>query len=151
SPRYGERWGRHWLDVAGYADSDGYTSEDPLRPHAYKYRDYLIRAFNADMPFDQFIREQVAGDELVRLPYRDLPPGDIDKLVATGFLRTAPDGTGVGGVDQTTAANQVLADTLKVVSTAFLGLTVGCAQCHDHKFDPISQVDYYRLRSVFEP
>jgi hypothetical protein len=151
SPEYGERWGRHWLDVAGFADSDGYTSEDPLRPDAYKYRDYVIRAFNADMPFNQFIREQLAGDELVRLPYRDLPPGDIDKLVATGFLRTAPDGTGVGGVDQATAANQVLADTLKVVSTAFLGLTVGCAQCHDHKFDPISQVDYYRLRSVFEP
>ncbi len=151
SPRYGERWGRHWLDVAGYADSEGYTQEDNVRLYAYKYRDYVIRSLNEDKPFDQFIREQIAGDELVRSPYRDLSPGDLDKLIATGFLRTAPDGTGSAGVDQTTARNQVLSDTIKIVSTSLLGLTVGCAQCHNHKYDPIPQTDYYRIRAIFEP
>ncbi|HEY7157497.1 MAG TPA: PSD1 and planctomycete cytochrome C domain-containing protein [Gemmataceae bacterium] len=151
SPRYGERWGRHWLDVAGYADSEGYVQTDSERPYAYKYRDYVIRSLNADKPFDQFIREQVAGDEMLRPPYRDLSPDDLDKLIATGFLRTAPDGTGSGGVDATTARNQVISDTLKIVSTSLLGLTVGCAQCHNHKYDPIPQEDYYRLRAVFEP
>ena len=151
SPRYGERWGRHWLDVAGYADSEGYTQEDRVRAYAYKYRDYVIRSLNADMPFDQFIREQIAGDEMVRPPYRDLPPGDLDKLIATGFLRTAPDGTGAAGVDPNIARNQVLSDTIKIVSTSLLGLTVGCAQCHNHKYDPIPQTDYYRLRAIFEP
>jgi len=151
SPRYGERWGRHWLDVAGYADSEGYTQTDSVRAYAYKYRDYVIRSLNADKPFDQFIREQVAGDEMLRPPYRDLSPADLDKLIATGFLRMAPDGTGSGGVDPTTARNQVLSDTLKIVSTSLLGLTVGCAQCHNHKYDPIPQTDYYQLRAVFEP
>ncbi len=151
SPRYGERWGRHWLDVAGYADSEGYTQEDSVRAYAYKYRDYVIRSLNADVPFDQFIREQIAGDEMVRPPYRDLSPSDLDKLIATGFLRTAPDGTGAAGVDQNIARNQVLSDTIKIVSTSLLGLTVGCAQCHNHKYDPIPQTDYYRLRAIFEP
>jgi hypothetical protein len=151
SPRYGERWGRHWLDVAGYADSEGYTQEDSIRPYAYKYRDYVIRSLNANKPFDAFIREQIAGDEMVRPPYQDLSPDDLDKLIATGFLRTAPDGTGSAGVDQTLARNQVLSDTLKIVATSLLGLTVGCAQCHNHKYDPIPQTDYYRLRAVFEP
>ncbi|MGH7172715.1 MAG: PSD1 and planctomycete cytochrome C domain-containing protein [Gemmataceae bacterium] len=151
SPRYGERWGRHWLDVAGYADSEGYTPTDRERPYAYKYRDYVIRSLNADKSFDQFIREQVAGDEMLRPPYRDLSADDLDKLIATGFLRTAPDGTDSRGVEATTARNQVVADTLKIVSTSLLGLTVGCAQCHNHKYDPIPQEDYYRLRAVFEP
>ncbi len=151
SPAYGERWGRHWLDVAGYADSEGYAAEDAVRPHAYKYRDYVIRSFNADKPFDQFILEQLAGDELVRPPYPGRPPDEIDKLIATGFLRMAPDGTGSGGVDQTLARNQVLADTIRILSSSLLGLTVGCAQCHDHKYDPIPQTDYYRLRAVLEP
>jgi hypothetical protein len=151
SPRYGERWGRHWLDVAGYADSEGYTAADTVRPWAYKYRDYVIRAFNADKPFDEFIREQLAGDEMVRPPYQNLAPADLDKLVATGFLRMAPDGTGSGGIDHDVARNQVVADTLKIVSTSLLGLTVGCAQCHDHRYDPIPQTDYYRLRAIFEP
>jgi mono/diheme cytochrome c family protein len=151
SPRYGERWGRHWLDVAGYADSEGYTPEDTVRPHAYKYRDYVIRSFNADKPFDEFVREQLAGDELVPPPYQNLGPADVEKLVATGFLRMAPDGTGSGRVDQGTARNQVIADTIKIVSTALLGLSVGCAQCHNHRYDPIPQADYYRLRAVFEP
>jgi mono/diheme cytochrome c family protein len=151
SPLYGERWGRHWLDVAGYADSDGYTSADAVRPYAYKYRDYVIRSFNRDKPFDQFIQEQLAGDEMVRPPYRTLTPGDVEKLTATGFLRTAPDGTASPGIDQTAARNQVIAETLKIVSTSLLGLTVGCAQCHNHRYDPIPQTDYYRLRALFEP
>ncbi|HSU66770.1 MAG TPA: PSD1 and planctomycete cytochrome C domain-containing protein, partial [Tepidisphaeraceae bacterium] len=151
SPHYGEHWGRHWLDTAGYADSDGYVDSDPVRKFAYRYRDYVIRAFNDDKPFDQFIREQLAGDEMVRPPYKDLSPEQIDKLAATGFLRMAPDGTGAGADDQTAARNSVVADTIKVVSTSLLGLTVGCAQCHSHKYDPIPQTDYYRLRAVFEP
>jgi hypothetical protein len=150
SPHYGERFGRHWLDVAGYADSEGYTN-DTVRPHAYKYRDYVIRAINADRPFDQFLQEQLAGDEMVRPPYRDLSPQDVERLTATGFLRMAPDGTASPGVNLAEASNQVLADTLKAVSIGLLGLTVGCAQCHDHRHDPIPQTDYYRLRAIFEP
>jgi mono/diheme cytochrome c family protein len=151
SPRYGERWGRHWLDVAGYADSDGYTNQDPVRKYAYKYRDYVIRSFNQDKPFDQFIQEQLAGDEMLQPPYKELRPEEIEKLVATGYLRMAPDGTGTGGVDQNIARNQVVADAIKIVSTSLLGLTVGCAQCHNHRYDPIPQADYYRLRAIFEP
>jgi hypothetical protein len=151
SPQYGERWGRHWLDVAGYADSEGYSNDDTVRPHAYKYRDYVIRSFNADKSFAEFIQEQLAGDEMVKQPYQNLSAGDIDKLVATGFLRMAPDGTASRGVDQPLARNQVIADTLKIVSTSLLGLTVGCAQCHNHRYDPIPQTDYYRLRAIFEP
>jgi uncharacterized protein DUF1553/uncharacterized protein DUF1549/cytochrome c len=151
SPRYGERWGRHWLDVAGYADSEGYTGDDTVRKFAWKYRDYVIRAFNEDKPFDQFIREQLAGDEMVDPPYADLSPEKIEKLTATGFLRMVPDGTGSGVVDQNAARNQVVADTIKIVSTSLLGLTVGCAQCHDHRYDPLSQEDYYRLRAILEP
>ena len=150
SPFYGERWGRHWLDVAGYADSEGYTEEDPVRPHAYKYRDYVIRAFNEDMPLNRFIQEQLAGDEMVRPPYQSLKANDIDKLVATGFLRMAPDGT-ASGADRKLAMNQVVADTLQIVGTSLLGLTVNCAQCHNHRYDPIPQTDYYRMRAIFEP
>ena len=151
SPRYGERWGRHWLDVAGYADSEGYTNADTVRLWSYKYRDYVIRAINADKPFDAFIREQLAGDELVPLPHRNLSPDKIEKLVATGFLRMAADGTGSGGINQPEARNAVLAETLKIVSSSLMGMTVGCAQCHDHRYDPIPQVDYYRFRAIFEP
>ena len=151
SPRYGERWARHWLDVAGYADSEGGSVEDPVRPTAWKYRDYVIRSFNADKPFDQFIREQLAGDEMVKPPYPNLTPADLDKLVATGFLRMAPDPSGVPGVDQKLARNQTISDTVKIVSSAFLGVTVGCAQCHNHRYDPIPQADFYRLRAILEP
>jgi hypothetical protein len=151
SPHYGERWGRHWLDVAGYADSEGYTNDDSERKWAWKYRDYVIRSFNDDKPLDEFIREQLAGDEMVAPPYKDLKPADAEKLVATGFLRMAPDGTATGGVDQTQARNQVMADTINIVSSSLLGLTVGCAQCHHHRYDPIPQTDYYRLRAIFEP
>lgn len=151
SNRYGERWARHWLDVAGYADSNGGTEADSERGWIWRYRDYVIRSFNADKPFDQFITEQLAGDELVTPPHRDLPGEDLDKLTATGFLRLAPDPTGDGPPDADLARNQVIADTLQIVSSSLLGLTVQCAQCHDHRYDPIPQTDYYRLRAVFEP
>lgn len=151
SPHYGERWGRHWLDVAGYADSEGYTNEDPVRPHAFRYRDYVIRSFNENKPIDQFICEQLAGDEMIPMPKKDLTPADIDKLVATGFLRMAPDGTATGGSNDPEARNQTIADTLQIVTTSLMGLTVGCARCHDHRYDPIPQTDYYRLRAIFDP
>lgn len=149
-PQYGERWGRHWLDAAGYADSEGFTPEDPLRDYAYKFRDYVIRSFNTDKPFNQFVTEQLAGDELVRPPYKNLKAEDLDKLIATGFLRMSPDGTALAA-DQNVARNAVVSDTLKIVTSSMMGLTVGCAQCHDHRYDPIPQTDYYRLRAIFEP
>jgi mono/diheme cytochrome c family protein len=149
SPRYGERWARHWLDVAGYADSAGATQDDPPRPYAWKYRDWVVRALNADVPFDRFLVEQLAGDELVPPPHAQLPPESIDRLTATGFLRMAADGTAGGGDPE--SRNRVVADTLGIVSSALLGLTVGCAQCHDHRYDPIPQSDYYALRALFEP
>ncbi|MEX2287527.1 MAG: PSD1 and planctomycete cytochrome C domain-containing protein [Planctomycetaceae bacterium] len=151
SPNYGERWGRHWLDVAGYADSEGDTQSDTPRTDAYKYRDYVIRSFNADKPFDRFIHEQLAGDEMVAPPYANLSDESTELLTATGFLRMSVDGTVSGGGDQEALRNQVMADTIKIVSSSLLGLTVGCAQCHDHRYDPISQADYYRMRAVFEP
>src|SRR5262249_19641370 len=113
-------------------------------------RDYVIRSFNADRPFDAFLTEQLAGDELVRPPYDRLGPGEVEKLVATGFLRMAPDGTGSPGVDAKAASNQTVAHTLQIVPPALLGLTRHCAQCHNHRYDPIPQADYYRLRAVFE-
>jgi cytochrome c553 len=151
SPHYGERWGRHWLDVAGYADSEGYTDEDTPRDWAYFYRDYVIASFNADKPFNFFIHEQLAGDELVKPPYKNLSEDQIERLAATGFLRMAPDGTAASGIDKNVARNEVVADTIKIVSSSLMGLTVGCARCHDHRYDPIPTVDYYRLRAVFEP
>ena len=153
SPEYGERWGRHWLDVAGYADSDGYTDRDVEREFAYFYRDYVVDSLNADIGFDRFVREQLAGDELLERQSdgEDLSAANVAKLAATGFLRMAPDGTSTGGVDRAEAANQNVADTIQIMSSAFLGLTVGCARCHDHRYDPISQADYYRMRAIFEP
>jgi hypothetical protein len=157
SPHYGERWGRHWLDVAGYADSDGYSDADPPRAYAYKYRDYVIRSFNADKPFDQFITEQLAGDELAHAtqgnPQAALADPQLrELLIATGFLRMGADGTATPAVaDPGAVRNQVVADTIKIVATSLLGLSVGCAQCHDHRYDPIPQTDYYRLRAVIEP
>ena len=156
SPHYGERWARHWLDVAGYADSDGYVDADTPRAYAYKYRDYVIKSLNADKPFDQFLTEQLAGDELAGVtsttPHSALrTPHSLEPLIATGFLRMASDGTAADAVDQDVARNHVIADTIKIVSTSLLGLSVGCAQCHDHRYDPIPQADYYRVRAVFEP
>jgi hypothetical protein len=150
SPHYGERWARHWLDVAGYADSEGYTAKDTVRSWAWKYRDYVIRAFNADKPFDRFIVEQLAGDELAGPRQGDLTAEQTELLTASGFLRMAADGTG-SGINNADSRNQVMIDTLKIVSTSLLGLSLACAQCHDHRYDPIPQTDYYALRSVFEP
>lgn len=151
SQAYGEHWGRHWLDVAGYADSEGVSVEDPIRTNAWRYRDYVIRSFNADKPFDRFIVEQLAGDELLKPPYRDLMPEDIEKLEATGFLRTAADGSASPNADQKMSRLLVVSDTIKIISTSFLGLTVGCAQCHNHRYDPIPQTDYYRLWAILGP
>lgn len=150
SPHYGEHWGRHWLDVAGYADSEGYTVSDADRSWAWKYRDYIIRSLNADKPFDRFVIEQLAGDELAGPIAGDLTPEQIELLTATGFLRMAADGTGSGANDPV-AQNQVIADTIKIVSTSLLGMSMACAQCHDHRYDPILQRDYYAMRAVFAP
>ncbi|MGE0761232.1 MAG: DUF1549 and DUF1553 domain-containing protein, partial [Pirellulaceae bacterium] len=151
APQYGERWGRHWLDAAGYADSEGYQDEDAVRPDAWKYRDYVIEAWNADKPYDRFLVEQLAGDELVGRELKNLTPAEVECLTATGFLRMAPDGTAASGTDQDVARNEVMAKTIEIMSTSVMGLTVGCAQCHNHRYDPISQEDYYALRAVFEP
>lgn len=151
SPHYGERWGRHWLDVAGYADSEGYNDDDTDREDAWRYRDYVIQALNEDLPFDEFIREQLAGDEMVPLPWQNFTPDQVRKLTATGFLRMAPDGTGTERMDKDLAKNAVITETVKIVSSSLMGMTVGCAECHDHRFDPILQKDFYRLRAVFEP
>lgn len=155
-PAYGERWGRHWLDVAGYSDTNGYAEADSPRPHAWRYRDYVIRAFNEDRRWDRFIQEQLAGDELAGVSSGVADkvledPVQRDRLAATAFLRLAPDGTGDPNDDAKLAQNQNVADTIRVVGSALLGITVGCAQCHDHRYDPIPQVDYYRMRALFEP
>jgi hypothetical protein len=142
SEHYGERWGRHWLDVARYADSDVYEY-DKVRPQSWRYRDYVIRAFNQDKPYDRFIQEQLAGDEL--------PERDYDSLVALGFCRNGPFiGDMVLMQDQQARVN-ALDDMVTATGAAFLGLNVGCARCHNHKFDPIAQKDYYRLVAVFSP
>jgi uncharacterized protein YoxC len=142
SDRYGERWGRHWLDVVRYADSDGYEY-DAIRKHSWRYRDYVIRAFNQDKPYDRFIREQIAGDEL--------PDSDYDSLTALGFIRNGPFiGDMVLMQNEMTRADE-LDDIVSTTGLAFLGLTVGCARCHDHKYDAITQKDYYRMVAVFAP
>ena len=150
SPHYGERQARHWLDAAGYADSSGANQDDANRPYAWKYRDWVIRALAADMPLDRFVVEQLAGDELVPPPHANLDAAAIDRLTATGFLRMSADGT-AGAADADAARHAVVADTLSIVSTALVGLSVNCAQCHDHRYDPIPQADYYALRAVFAP
>ena len=149
SPQYGVRWARHWLDTAGYAESDGIAVDDPKRDHAWRYRDYVIAAFNSNKPIDQFIVEQVAGDELIEGEIKVDDPRHLELLTATGFLRMAPDGTQRSNT--LTDRNTAVADAMQVVSTSLLGVTVGCAQCHDHKYDPIGIDDYYRFRAIFDP
>jgi len=142
SEHYGERWGRHWLDVARYADSDGYEY-DMLRPYSWRYRDYVIRAFNQDKPYDRFIREQIAGDEL--------PDRDYDSLTGLGFCRNGPFiGDMVLMQNEQTRMDE-LDDIVATTGAAFLGVTLGCARCHDHKYDPFVQKDYYRVVAVFSP
>jgi mono/diheme cytochrome c family protein len=155
SPRYGERWGKYWLDAAGYADSNGYFSADSDRPLAYRYRDYVIRAFNDDKPYDRFVREQLAGDELVGYVLGgDVTPAMVEPLVATHFLRNAPDGSGEsdGNPDEVrTDRFSVLEGNLQVTMNCLLGVTIQCARCHSHKFEPISHEDYYRLEAILYP
>ncbi|MCC6367259.1 MAG: DUF1549 domain-containing protein [Bryobacterales bacterium] len=139
SPRYGERWGQRWLDVARYADTNGYEA-DKERPHAWRYRDYVIHAFNTDKPYNRFVQEQLAGDELF--------PGNKEALIATGFHRAGPIHLVGGNQDEEMNRQEVLTEMTGAVGAVFLGLTVGCARCHNHKFDPIPQSDYYRLQAV---
>lgn len=141
SPRYGEQWARHWLDVVRYADSAGF-SNDFARPNAWRYRDYVIRSLNADKPYDQFLKEQIAGDEI--------DPNDPENLIAVGFLRMGPwEHTGMS-VEAVTR-QQYLDDITNSVGVTFLGQELRCASCHDHKFDPIPTKDYYRIQAVFAP
>ena len=140
SPAYGERWGRHWLDLARYADSNGFEFDEP-RPDAWRYRDYVIRSLNADKPFDRFVEEQIAGDELF--------PGDLDALVATGFNLLGPDMT--DSSDSAQRRYNTLCDMTDAAGFVFLGVTIACARCHDHKFDPFTREDYYRLQAFFAP
>ena len=153
SPHYGERWGRHWLDLAGYADSEGVLSTDVVRPNAWRYRDYVIRAFNADKPYDRFLKEQIAGDELSDYRKHDkFPPEVVQMLEATGFLRTALDATreDFEPADYAEYQWRTLFDTQQIVVSSTLGLTIQCARCHDHKYEPLSQRDYYRMLAFFE-
>lgn len=150
SPRYGERWARHWLDVAGYADSEGAQNEDRLRPHIYRYRDYVIRAFNQDKPYSRFLMEQIAGDELVDYQSGKITQEVYDCLVATGFLRTAPDRTFANITNFVPDRLEVISDEIDILGSAVMGLTIKCARCHSHKFDPIPQRDYYRLSAIFK-
>ena len=142
SPQYGERWGRHWLDVARYADSSGRGS-NLLYPEAWRYRDYVIASFNADKPYDQFVREQIAGD---LLPAKD-DTQRAERLVATGFLALGP--KELAEKDRLQFQLDVVDEQLDTLGQAMLGLTIGCARCHDHKFDPIPQRDYYALAGIF--
>jgi len=138
SREYGERWAEHWLDLVRYSESEGFK-KDNIRGDAYRYRDYVIRAFNNDLSYDQFVREQIAGDEL--------EPKNKDALIATGFLRLYPEDINASNLVQ--QRQDILDDITENTGLVFLGLTVGCARCHDHKFDPITQVDYYRLQACF--
>jgi hypothetical protein len=139
SPHYGERWGRHWLDLARYADSDGYE-KDNGRPYAWRYRQWVIEALNRDLPFDQFTIEQLAGDLL--------PNPTLDQKIATGFHRNTLTNT-EGGVDKEQFRVEAVVDRVNTTAKVFLGLTLGCAQCHNHKYDPFSQQEYFQLFAFF--
>ncbi len=138
SPHYGERWGRYWLDLARWAESHGYQHDIP-RPFAWRYREYVIDSFNRDKPYDRFLKEQIAGDEMQ--PYAD------ENIIATGFLAAAR--ISGNNMDKAAQRNDVLVDMVNATGSAVLGLTMECAQCHNHKFDPLSQRDYYRLQAFF--
>lgn len=151
SSHYGERWGRYWLDVAGYANSEGGVSADPVRKVAWKYRDYVIRAFNNDKPYDRFLLEQIAGDEL--LDYQNakvITDEMVDNLIATGFLRMGIDETGSRTMNFVPERLGVIGDAIKVLGSGVMGLTLECANCHSHKYDPIPHRDYYRFKAIFQ-
>ena len=155
SPHYGERWGRHWLDAAGYTDVMGHDdliTSTWLSKGIWRFRDYVIRSYNEDKPFDRFLLEQIAGDELVQ--WRDAEtytPRIMEHLVATGFLRLARDQTFEQVSDHAVHRENTLVEMLTIFGTGVLGLTVQCGQCHSHKYEPISQLDYYRFRALFTP
>ena len=138
SPQYGERWARHWLDLARYAESEGFKS-DETRPNVWRYRDYVIKSFNDDKPYDRFIQEQIAGDELW--------PDNPEAWIATGFNRHFPDESNARNLRQ--RRQEILNDITDTVGAVFLGMTYGCARCHDHKYDPILHKDYYRLQAFY--
>jgi mono/diheme cytochrome c family protein len=151
SPRYGERWGKYWLDAAGYADSHGKIDPDRVRPHAWRYRDYVIRSLNTDKPYNQFLVEQIAGDELFDYKAtKQLTAEQQDNLIATGFLRTAADDTDEGAQNFIPYRMAVLSDQVQIFSSAVMGLTMECARCHSHKYDPLPQRDYYRMTAIFQ-
>jgi Protein of unknown function (DUF1549)/Protein of unknown function (DUF1553)/Planctomycete cytochrome C len=155
SPHFGERWGRHWLDAAGYVDVSGGDNDAgiiKLSEGKWRYRDYVIRSFNDDKPFEQFLTEQLAGDELEDWRAAEhFTPATLDRLVATTFLRASADDTDENELNTADIRHGVLARTVETVTSNLLGLTVHCARCHSHKYDPISQADYYRLTAVFTP
>jgi hypothetical protein len=140
SPAYGERWGQHWLDLARFAETDGFE-HDKVRPTAWQYRDWVVEALNEDLPYDRFLSLQIAGDEL--------EPGDERARQATAFCLSGPDMPDVNSQDE--RRHVLLNEITSTVGAVFLGLQIGCAQCHDHKYDPISQADFYRLRACFDP
>jgi hypothetical protein len=140
SPHYGEQWGRHWLDVVRFAESDGYEY-DTHRPDAYRYRDYVVRSLNNDKPYNEFVKEQLAGDEM--------DAKNDEYLVASGFNRLGPLRKNAGNQKVASSRNEVLVEMTNIVGASFLGVTVGCARCHDHKFDPFRQSDYYRMMGYF--
>jgi len=140
SPHYGERWASKWLDVVRYADTNGFEL-DQDRPHAWRYRDYVIRSFSQDKPYDRFIREQIAGDEMF--------PGDHEALIATGYLRAGSEHVVAGNIDPEESRQEVLTEIATNVGQTFLGMTINCARCHNHKFDPILQADFYSLQAIF--
>ncbi len=140
SPHYGERWGQHWLDVVRYSDTDGYEY-DATRPDAWRYRDYVIRAFNNDKPYDRFVAEQLAGDEIA--------PKEDEAMIAAGFNRLGPLRKNAGNQMVASSRNEQLTEMTNIVGAGLLGVTLGCARCHDHKFDPFRQSDYYRVQAFF--
>lgn len=140
SPRYGERWGQHWLDLARFAETDGFE-HDKVRPEAWRYRDWVIGAFNEDMPYDRFIGLQIAGDEL--------EPDNPDATLATAFCLSGPDMPDINSQEE--RRHNLLNELTATVGSVVMGLQLGCAQCHDHKYDPVSQADFYRMRAIFEP
>ena len=145
-PRYGERWGRHWLDLARYADTNGFEGDKQF-PTAWRYRDYVIDAFNDDKPYDEFIKEQLAGDEFIQDENAVVqPPPPPERVVAMTFLRLAPF---EGGTTPEAGRDSILTEMTNTTGSVFLGLTVGCAKCHDHKYDPIPQKDFYRMKAFF--
>jgi mono/diheme cytochrome c family protein len=149
STRYGEHQARLWLDVIRYSDSNGFDW-DEFRPKAWRFRDYVIRAFNADKPFDQFIREQLAGDELLEGAPKN--EAEQDALIATGYLRLGPQDNSAGAFnEQDRSRAELMADLTETTASAFLAMTMSCNRCHDHKYDPLSHADHYRMRAFFEP